>query len=65
MNLKGMNNNTRTYFYWTLLILIAVFFTISGYLEITKSPSTHPKTLRMGYPPYFILTLGISKILGG
>lgn len=53
-----------TYFYWTLLILLAVFFLISGYLEITKNPVTYLKTLKMGYPPYFILTLGISKILG-
>jgi uncharacterized membrane protein YphA (DoxX/SURF4 family) len=52
------------YLYWTLLILLAVFFLISGYLEITKNPATYLKTLKMGYPPFFILTLGISKILG-
>ena len=61
---RKINNITTTYLYWALLILLAVFFLISGYLEITKNPSTYPKTLKMGYPPYFILTLGISKILG-
>lgn len=61
---RKTNNTATTYLYWALLILLAVFFLISGYLEITKSPSTYPKTLKMGYPPYFILTLGISKILG-
>ena len=61
---RKINNTTVTYLYWILLTLLAVFFLISGYLEITKSPSTYPKTLKMGYPPYFILTLGISKILG-
>jgi uncharacterized membrane protein YphA (DoxX/SURF4 family) len=50
--------------YWTLLILLAAFFLLSGYLEITKNPATYVKTLKMGYPPYFILALGISKILG-
>ncbi|MBC7847776.1 MAG: DoxX family protein [Flavobacterium sp.] len=57
--------NTKTvYLYWTLLILLAIFFAISGFMEITKNPSTYPKTLQMGYPPYFILTLGIAKIVG-
>lgn len=59
-----VTNKKYTYLYWTLLILLATFFTISGFLEITKSPATYPKTLKMGYPPYFILTLGISKICG-
>ena len=44
--------------------MLAIFFTISGIMEITKNPSTYPKTLRMGYPPYFIMTLGIIKIAG-
>ncbi|MFV5703322.1 DoxX family protein [Flavobacterium sp. XS2P12] len=57
-------NKKITYLYWSLLILLAVFFAISGFMEITKNPSTYPKTLRMGYPPYFILTLGIAKIAG-
>ncbi|MFV8325243.1 DoxX family protein [Flavobacterium sp. ZS1P14] len=52
------------YLYWTLLILLAIFFTISGFMEITKNPFIYPKTLRMGYPPYFIMALGISKIAG-
>ena len=33
-------------------------------MEITKNPSTYPKTLLMGYPPYFILALGIAKLCG-
>ncbi|MET0946426.1 MAG: DoxX family protein [Flavobacterium sp.] len=57
-------NTKIIYLYWTLLILLALFFTLSGYMEITKNPATYPKTLRMGYPPFFILTLGIVKIAG-
>lgn len=59
-----MKTFTKTYLYPTLLILLALFFLISGYLEITKNPATYLKTLKMGYPPYFILWLGISKIFG-
>lgn len=60
----NIRNNKIVYFYWTLIVLLAIFFTISGLMEITKNPSTYPKTLRMGYPAYFILTLGIIKIAG-
>jgi uncharacterized membrane protein YphA (DoxX/SURF4 family) len=51
-------------FYCALIILLAVFFFISGYWEITKNPATYPKTLEMGYPPYFITALGIAKLCG-
>ena len=57
-------NKKNAYLYWTLLILLAIFFAMSGFMEITKNPSTYPKTLLMGYPPYFILTLGIAEIVG-
>ena len=57
-------NKKTVYLYWTLLLLLAIFFAISGFMEITKNPSTYAKTLLMGYPPYFILTLGIAKITG-
>jgi uncharacterized membrane protein YphA (DoxX/SURF4 family) len=58
------NKKKLIYIYRTLLILLAIFFTISGFLEITKNPAIYPKTIRMGYPPFFILTLGIAKIVG-
>lgn len=48
----------------TLTVLISAFFILSGYLEIIKHHATYPKTLSMGYPPYFITTLGIAKITG-
>lgn len=47
-----------------LIILIGSLFLISGYFEISKNPYTYPKTLQMGYPPYFILLLGIAKVAG-
>ena len=61
---KPVNSIKTEYLYWTLIIVLALFFTLSGFWEITKNPATYPKTLKMGYPPYFITTLGISKICG-
>ena|SRR5579872_2739894 len=53
-----------SYLYYIGVGLTGIFFLISGFLEITKNPATYPKTLRMGYPPYFIATLGCAKIIG-
>lgn len=52
------------YLYYCSIALLGIFFIISGLFEITKNPATYPKTLRMGYPPYFITTLGCAKIAG-
>lgn len=52
------------YLYKPLLVLLAFFFGLSGFLEITKSSLTYPKTISMGYPPYFIFSLGVAKISG-
>lgn len=57
-------NNRIQYLYRTLNILLSFFFLLSGYWEITKNELTYPKTLSMGYPPYFIFWLGIAKIFG-
>ncbi len=59
-----MLENKQKKLYYLLLTLVAVFFALSGYLEVTKNPVTYNKTLEMGYPPYFITTLGLAKICG-
>lgn len=55
---------SRKHLYYGLSILLAFFFALSGYWEVTKNELTYPKTIAMGYPPYFILALGIAKITG-
>ena len=60
--MKILANNQKLYL--PLLILLAFFFALSGFWEITKNPITYLKTLKMGYPPYFITALGIAKICG-
>lgn len=63
-----MNNLSRTkttkIIYWAGVTFISLLFLASGYFEITKNPLTYTKTIKMGYPPYFITLLGISKIAG-
>lgn len=60
-----MKNKITLRVYYALLLIIALFFAGSGYFEITKNPATFPKNVTdMGYPPYFIVSLGYFKILG-
>lgn len=61
---EAEKNSKIRYLYSALLIILAIFFALSGFLEVTKNHLTYLKTLQMGYPPYFIVTLGIAKILG-
>jgi len=61
---KNMPEKRLYYLYYASIALMGIFFILSGWFEITKNPATYPKTLRMGYPPYFITTLGCAKIAG-
>ncbi|MEO5777312.1 MAG: DoxX family protein [Flavobacterium sp.] len=64
MLLKTIPLKNKKIIFWTMTVLISAFFILSGYLEITKNPATYPKTIKMGYPPYFISMLGIAKLIG-
>ena len=64
MLIKTFALKNKIILFWTITILISAFFILSGYMEITKNPATYPKTLRMGYPPYFITLLGVAKLIG-
>lgn len=62
-----MRSNESNQKYWITriwLFLLSVFFALSGYWEVTQHPITYAKTLNMGYPPYFIHTLGVAKVCG-
>ncbi|MBP0902220.1 DoxX family protein [Mariniflexile gromovii] len=46
------------------IALTSIWFGLSGLFEITKNPTVWDKTIALGYPAYFIITLGIVKLLG-
>ncbi|HKZ68211.1 MAG TPA: DoxX family protein [Chitinophagaceae bacterium] len=64
MLLKTIPLKNKKFIFWTITVLISAFFILSGHMEITKNPATYPKTIRMGYPPYFITLLGVAKLIG-
>ena len=64
MLLKTIPLKNIKFVFWTITVFISAFFILSGYMEVTKNPATYPKTIRMGYPPYFITLLGVAKLIG-
>jgi hypothetical protein len=46
------------------LALTALWFTASGFFEITKNPIVWNDTIALGYPPHFISVLGVAKVTG-
>ena len=46
------------------IVLLSIWFVASGFMEITKNPLVWDRTILLGYPPHFIIALGIAKILG-
>tara|TARA_R110002020_G_scaffold47905_1_gene136816 strand:- start:19366 stop:19806 length:441 start_codon:yes stop_codon:yes gene_type:complete len=59
-----MNTTKQKSIYLTGLVLTALWFGSSGLFEITRNPLVWNKTIALGYPAYFITTLGIAKLLG-
>ena len=52
------------FIYYIGITLLSIWFGASGFLEITKNSLVWDHTILMGYPPYFITSLGFAKIAG-
>lgn len=59
-----MNTKRQKTIYWIGLTLTSLWFASSGFFEITRNPVVWDKTIALGYPAYFITTLGVAKLLG-
>ena len=53
----------RTITYWTTTILVA-FFMGGGIAQVLRVPQSVDGFHRLGYPTYFVVILGVWKILG-
>ncbi|HEY2404437.1 MAG TPA: DoxX family protein [Polyangiaceae bacterium] len=54
----------RTYAYWIATIIIALELLSGGILDLTQRPDVTRVMTHLGYPAYFIVVLGVWKILG-
>lgn len=55
----------RTVGYWSTTIISALAFVPGGVLYLLQSPMQIDGAIALGYPLYFVMLLGVWKILGG
>ncbi|MGS2738182.1 DoxX family protein [Sinomicrobium sp. M5D2P17] len=59
-----MKTNKTKWVYRIAVICTALWFGASGFFELTRNPVVWDKSIALGYPAYFITTLGIAKLSG-
>ena len=58
-----MTGKTRSIVYWTTTILVA-FFMSGGIAQVMQVKATMDGFVHiLGYPPYFVVILGVWKVL--
>jgi hypothetical protein len=55
---------TKPYGYWICTVLLALWLTPSGVLDIMRVPGVIRILEHLGYPAYVGLILGVGKVLG-
>lgn len=55
---------SRNAIYWVTTALLALELVLGGVWDVLRVPQVHVVIDRLGYPPYFLVILGIWKILG-
>jgi uncharacterized membrane protein YphA (DoxX/SURF4 family) len=55
---------TRTTFYWLATALVVSELVLGGIWDVLRVPHVREVIQRLGYPTYFLLILGVWKLLG-
>jgi len=55
---------SRNVIYWVTTALLAIELVLGGVWDVLRVPQVHVIIDRLGYPPYFLVILGIWKLLG-
>jgi hypothetical protein len=54
----------KTIGYWVTTVLIALLIGSGGIMQVMQRPDAVAGITRLGYPVYFVILLGVWKILG-
>jgi hypothetical protein len=57
-------SRSRTVAYWATTALVAAEMVMGGMWDVLRTPQVTAVTNRLGYPTYFLVILGIWKLLG-
>ena len=65
-NLASSAPNSRRYIvaYWVTTALVVFELVLGGVWDVLRVPQARELIERLGYPPYFLVILGIWKLLG-
>jgi len=55
---------SRNVIYWIATAVLASELVLGGIWDVLRVPQVHVIIDRLGYPPYFLVILGIWKLLG-
>src|SRR5216117_1226282 len=58
------NVTSRTAVYWAATVPIATELAVGGVWDLTRYPEVRDVVAGLGYPGYFLVILGIWKVLG-
>ncbi|MQY17506.1 DoxX family protein [Nocardia macrotermitis] len=64
MAVSTQSSTTRTIAYWTATVLIVAELGVGGVWDVARIPYVRDLVVHLGYPTYFLVLLGIWKILG-
>jgi len=56
---------TKAVGYWICTVLVALSFLSGGIVDLMRSPQALEGMTHLGYPAYFMIILGLWKVLGG
>lgn len=59
-----MHESTKNVTYWVFTVLTALLFAIPGAALLFRVPHFTEDMARLGYPAYFLMILGVWKLLG-
>jgi uncharacterized membrane protein YphA (DoxX/SURF4 family) len=62
--LSRSRTTTRTIAYWATTTLVAAEMGLGGVWDVLRTPQVRGVIERLGYPTYFLVILGVWKLLG-
>ncbi|WP_433594232.1 DoxX family protein [Nocardia sp. CA-145437] len=54
----------RAFLYWTSTVLVAAELVVGGWWDVARTANVREVVAALGYPTYFLVILGVWKLLG-
>ncbi|MBV8572219.1 MAG: DoxX family protein [Acidobacteriaceae bacterium] len=61
---SAVGSRRHTLAYWVATALIVFELVLGGVWDVSRAPQVRGLIERLGYPPYFLVILGVWKLLG-